>query len=78
MVVSAARLGVPAIYPLREFSVAGGLMSYGTNIAAAFRQAGIYTGRTGRLRMSGWHQTSKFPEALGANDFYAIELHPKG
>jgi putative ABC transport system substrate-binding protein len=45
MVVSAARLGVPAIYPLREFSVAGGLMSNGTNIAAAFRQAGIYTGR---------------------------------
>jgi putative ABC transport system substrate-binding protein len=43
--MSAARLGVPAIYPFREFPAAGGLLSYGTNIAAAYRQAGVYTGR---------------------------------
>jgi putative ABC transport system substrate-binding protein len=36
---------VPAAYALREFAEAGGLMSYGTNIADAFRQIGVYAGR---------------------------------
>jgi putative ABC transport system substrate-binding protein len=38
-------IGVPAIYPFREFAPSGGLISYGTNIASTYRQAGIYTGR---------------------------------
>jgi putative tryptophan/tyrosine transport system substrate-binding protein len=41
----AARHGMPAIYALREFAQAGGLMSYGSNFVELFRQAGIYTGR---------------------------------
>ena len=36
---------MPAIYALRPFTEAGGLMSYGTSLSAAFRQAGAYTGR---------------------------------
>jgi len=38
----AARYGVPAIHPLRETPVAGGLMSYGPSLVDSYRQAGIY------------------------------------
>ena len=41
----AARHGLPAIYEWREFAEAGGLMSYGTKLADAYRQAGVYAGR---------------------------------
>ena len=44
-VQQAAHHRLPALYSGREFSEIGGLMSYGTNIADAYHQAGIYAGQ---------------------------------
>ena len=45
LVTLAARHGVPTIYWTRDFTEAGGLMSYGADVTDQLRQAGIYTGR---------------------------------
>jgi ABC-type uncharacterized transport system substrate-binding protein len=45
IVALARRHAVPAIYEWREFADAGGLMSYGTNIAESYRLVGLYAGR---------------------------------
>jgi putative ABC transport system substrate-binding protein len=44
LVLLATRNGLPAIYEWRDFVEAGGLMSYGTRLADAYHQAGVYVG----------------------------------
>jgi len=43
--IQAVRHGIPALYNVREYAEAGGLMSYGTDVRDAYRQMGIYTGK---------------------------------
>jgi putative tryptophan/tyrosine transport system substrate-binding protein len=45
LVTLATRHAVPTIYPLREYTEIGGMMSYGPRFASAFHQVGVYTGR---------------------------------
>jgi putative ABC transport system substrate-binding protein len=45
IVALAQRNKVPAIYPWREFTAAGGLMNYGASIPDAYYQVGVYTGQ---------------------------------
>jgi putative tryptophan/tyrosine transport system substrate-binding protein len=45
LAVLAARHAIPAVYSVRAYAEAGGLLSYGTDILDAFRQVGVYAGR---------------------------------
>jgi ABC-type uncharacterized transport system substrate-binding protein len=45
LITQAVRHALPALYHRREFAEAGGLMSYGSDLADQFRQTGVYAGR---------------------------------
>ena len=45
LIAFANRHSLPAIYSQRSYALAGGLMSYGTDLADAYRQTGVYVGR---------------------------------
>jgi putative tryptophan/tyrosine transport system substrate-binding protein len=45
LVALAARHKLPVMYPLREFTEIGGLVSYGHNLVDEYRQMGVYAGR---------------------------------
>jgi len=53
LVVLSARHGLPSSYPDREYVAAGGLLSYGSNQADAYRRAGIYVARILRCEKPG-------------------------
>jgi putative ABC transport system substrate-binding protein len=73
----AARYRVPAIYPRREFAEAGGLMSYGYDVADGYRLMGGYAGRILKGDKAGdlpVFQPTKFPLIINLKTAKALGL----
>jgi putative tryptophan/tyrosine transport system substrate-binding protein len=71
------RIGIPAIFTSREFTEAGGLMSYGTDLAGVYRQIGVYVGRVlkgANPAMLPVEQSTKFEFVVNLQSAKALRL----
>ena len=77
IITLAAGYKIPTLYNTREFTVAGGLVSYGANVADAYQRAGIYAGRILKGEKPGdlpVTQASKFNLVLNLKTAKALGL----